>query len=119
MRCLVIFRLAGVAVVPSAAAILTPQSTTHSKGYLADPGLSAAQNFSGVWQLETYSPKLLPVDGGPLPFTPEGKQLFEKNARELKRADAAHRRCVPLGTPRAFVSPYPFLLIQSSEALLP
>ena len=118
MRYRVIILIIGVAVVASAAAILTAQSTPDSKAYLADPSLSAAQNFSGVWQLETYSPKLLPVDGGPLPFTPEGKLQFEKNAKDLKKADAAHRRCVPLGTPRAFMSPYPLLIVQSAERLL-
>ena len=114
----VIILIIGVAVVASAAAILTAQNTTDSKGYLADPSLSAAQNFSGVWQLETYSPKLLPVDANSLPFTKEGKLLFDNNAKDLKKSDAAHRRCVPLGTPRAFVSPYPFLLVQSAERLL-
>src|SRR5256885_11344699 len=106
-------------MIAYAAAITTAQTgKTDARAYLADPSLSAAQNFSGVWQLETYSPKLLPVDGGPLPFTPEGKLLFEKNAKDLKKADAAHRRCVPLGTPRAFVSPYPFLLVPSPDRLL-
>src|SRR5438552_9725839 len=118
MRYLVIILIIGVAVVASAAAILTAQSTTDSKGYLAHPSRSAAQNFSGVWQLENYTPKLLPVDANSLPFTKEGKLLFDNNAKDLKKSDAAHRRCVPLGTPRAFVSPYPFLLVQSPERLL-
>jgi hypothetical protein len=83
----------------------TAPTVTDSRGYLADPTLSDAQNFSGVWQLETYSPTLRPVDGSALPFTKEGKQLFDNNTKDLKKADAAHRRCVPLGTPRAFISP--------------
>src|SRR5438105_4495306 len=93
----------------------TAPTVTDSRGYLADPTLSDAQNFSGVWQLETYSPTLRPVDGSALPFTKEGKQLFDNNTKDLKKADAAHRRCVPLGTPRAFISPYPFMVVQSPE----
>jgi hypothetical protein len=114
-----IFPMFAVLMIAYAAAIVTAQtSTTDSRGYLADPTLSDAQNFSGVWQLETYSPKLLPIDGSPLPFTKEGKLLFDNNTKDLKKADAAHRRCVPLGTPRAFISPYPFMVVQSPERLL-
>ena len=119
MRCRTIVLIISALIVVCAAAIMTGQTSTgDSKGYLADPTLSDAQNFSGVWQLESYSPKLLPIDGSPLPFTKEGKLLFDKNTKDLKKADEAHRRCVPLGTPRAFGSPYPFLIVQSPERLL-
>ncbi len=119
MRNRAIVLMVAFLILAYAAAILSAQtSTKDSRGYLADPTFSDAQNFSGVWQLENYSPKLLPVDGSPLPFTKEGKLLFDKNTKDLKKADEAHRRCVPLGTPRAFASPYPFLIVQSSERLL-
>ena len=119
MRHCAIVSMIAVLTVAYAAAITTAQtSATQSRDYLADPGLSEAQNFSGGWQLETYSPKLLPADGGALPFTKQGKQLFDNNVKDLKRSDAARRRCVPLGTPRAFISPYPFLIVQSPERLL-
>ena len=40
-------------MIAHAAAILTAQTrTSDSRGYLADPTLSDAQNFSGVWQME-------------------------------------------------------------------
>jgi hypothetical protein len=107
-----------VLMVAFAVAMLSAQSTSNDKGFLADPSLPEAKNFSGVWQLETYSPKLLPIDGSALPFTEEGKRLFAENTKDLKKTDQAHRRCVPLGTPRAFISPYPFLIVQSPERLL-
>jgi hypothetical protein len=119
MRHHAIVSMIAVLMVAYAAAITTAQtSITQSRDYLADPSLSEAQNFSGVWQLENYTPKLLPVDANSLPFTKEGKLLFDNNAKDLKKSDAAHRRCVPLGTPRAFISPYPFLIVQSAERLL-
>ena len=105
-------------MVACAVAVLSGQSSNDARGFLADPSLSDAKNFSGVWQLEAYSPKLLPIDGSALPFTQEGKRLFEDNTKDLKKTDQAHRRCVPLGTPRAFISPYPFLIVQSPERLL-
>src|SRR5437867_181354 len=119
MRKRAIVLMIAVLIVAYAAAILSAQTSTKDpKGYLADPTFSDAQNFSGVWQLENYSPKLLPVDGSVLPFTQEGKLLFEKNTKDLKKTDEAHRRCVPLGTPRILGSPYPFLIVQSPERLL-
>ena len=82
MRNRTIVLMIPVLMVAYAVAILTAQSNTpDSRGYLADPSLSDAQNFSGVWQLETYSPKLLPVDGSPLPFTKEGKRCSTKTPR--------------------------------------
>ena len=119
MRHRAIVLISGVLMLASAEVITTAQTgRTDVRAYLADLSLSDAQNFSGVWQLETYSPKLLPLDGGSLPFTKEGKAMFENNAKDLKKSDAARRRCVPLGTPRTFVSPYPFLIVQSPERLL-
>lgn len=81
--------------------------------YLADPSISGARDLSGVWRREAYSPELRPVVGSPLPFTDNGRALFERNRKNLKATDRALSRCVPLGQPRNLVSPYPFLLIQT------
>jgi hypothetical protein len=119
MRNRAIVLMIPVFMVAYAVAMLPAQNTIpESRGYLADTSLPDTKNFSGVWQLENYSPNLRPIDGSPLPFTKEGKLLFDSNTKDLKKTDEAHRRCVPLGTPRAFVSPYPFLVVQSAERLV-
>src|SRR5256714_3481140 len=113
----IVWMIAALMVAYAVATTTAQTGKTDARAYLADPSLSDAQNFSGVWQLETYSPKLLPLDGGSLPFTKEGKAMIETNAKDLKKSDAARHPCVPLCTPRTCLSPYPFLIVPSPERL--
>ena len=97
------FALAAAAVVVSGAA-------------LAADAPDGGQDISGVWWTTTYSPKIMPVGGGDLPFTPAGKDAYAKNMAGLKDGsivDTARRFCTPDGVPRILASPYPFEMIQT------
>lgn len=77
---------------------------------------AATPDISGVWWATTYSPKIQPVGGGDLPYTPTGKAAYDKNIAALKSGemtDAARRFCVPDGVPRLLASPYPFEIIHT------
>jgi hypothetical protein len=76
----------------------------------------ANQNISGVWWVQRYTPKIQPVGGGELPFTPAGLQKYRDNIAALKTGtltDEARRICVPDGQPRILGNPYPFQIIQT------
>ena len=82
----------------------------------ADAAEPTAQAISGVYWATAYSPKIQPVGGGELPYTPAGKAQYEKNIAGLKDGsltDTARRFCVPDGVPRILASPYPFEIIQT------
>lgn len=91
------------------------------------PSLGAAQSaptarpdISGVWQTKSYSPRIKTVDGGDLPFTPEGLAAYKQNIAGLKDGtltDDARRVCLPPGVPRIVMTPYPFQILQNAEYL--
>jgi hypothetical protein len=83
-------------------------------GYQRVPGLKASQDISGIWQTDTYEPRLTPVWGGEPPFTKEGRAAFLKNSRNIK-TQAAKGLCLAFGTPRYSVSPYPFMVLMTPK----
>src|SRR5688500_10357694 len=75
-----------------------------------------AQDISGVWWIQRYSRRILPVEGGELPFTAEGRARYEANLHALRAdplADESRKNCVPDGVPRILSSPYPFEILQT------
>jgi hypothetical protein len=83
---------------------------------LAAPTVTPSPDIAGVWWSRTYQPRLLPADGAPLPFTPEGRARYEKIAAGLKSGsivDEAVHTCLPEGMPRAMTGAYPFQIISS------
>jgi hypothetical protein len=73
-------------------------------------------DISGVWWARSYSPKIQPVGGGELPFTPAGKAAYEKNMAGLKNGsvvDKSRTLCVLDGIPRVLQTPYPFDIVQT------
>lgn len=81
------------------------------------PELPAGHDLTGVWQLSAYDPQLKPVDGGAVPFTAEGKKQFAANAK-AKTKEPGKNGCQPLGTPRAYVSPFPVMFVQVPANLI-
>jgi hypothetical protein len=78
-------------------------------------------DLSGFWQITSYSPHLMPMDGGSIPFTPAGLTSYLKIQQQLKESpavDAARSTCVPEGVPRSLTSPYPFDLVQSPSQVI-
>jgi hypothetical protein len=77
---------------------------------------TAARDVAGVWWTTSYSPKIQPVGGGELPFTPAGRAAYDKNVAGLRDGsikDEARRLCVPDGIPRILGNPYPFQIIHT------
>jgi hypothetical protein len=69
-----------------------------------------------VWWIREYRPKIVPVGGGELPFTPAGLARYQRNIAGMKDGtvrDDARRICVPDGVPRILSSPYPFKVVQT------
>jgi hypothetical protein len=77
---------------------------------------SEGPDISGVWWASTYSTTITPMDGGELPFTPEGKAAYEETMAGLKSGtieDKARTLCLPDGVPRLLETPYPFQIVQT------
>jgi hypothetical protein len=77
-----------------------------------------ARDLSAVWWTRSYNPRLTPVDGGPIPFTPAGEELYRKNVAALRAGtleDHARVWCSPDGVPRIWAQPYPFRIVQDGR----
>ena len=116
-------RAAARALPLAAAAILigaagAPPAAAPAVAQAAKPLPTGARDFSGVWWTRTYSPRLVPVGGGALPFTPEGQELYRKNVEDLRAGtleDHARVWCSPDGVPRIWLQPYPFRIDQTER----
>jgi hypothetical protein len=78
-------------------------------------------DLTGIWQITSYSPQLLPMNGGSIPFTPAGLASYQKTQQQLKQdsaVDVARSTCVPEGVPRSLASPYPFDIVQSPSQVI-
>ena len=76
----------------------------------------SAPDISGTWWATEYHPKVAPLGGGELPFTPDGKAAYEANIAGLMDGsikDVARKYCVADGLPRLLASPYPFEILQA------
>jgi hypothetical protein len=76
----------------------------------------APRDFAGIWWTNAYKPRLAPTDGKALPFTRQGRALYQKNMAGLKSGaivDEAVHICLPEGLPRALTSAYPFKLVMT------
>ncbi len=75
-----------------------------------------AQDVSGTWWVQEYSPDLQLVGGGPLPLNEAGEQRYAEIRQGLDEGtiiDEARRLCVPDGVPRILGNPYPFRIVHT------
>jgi hypothetical protein len=82
----------------------------------ANAQAAAARNVAGIWWITTYSPKMQIEGGGELPFTQQGRTLYDRNMAGLANGsitDEARRICVPDGVPRVLMGPYPFKIVHT------
>jgi hypothetical protein len=71
-------------------------------------------NLDGAWQAVRYSAHLAPLDGTPIPFTPEGSALYRKIQEQRATnpaVDSTQAACAPLGLVRTLAAPYPFNIV--------
>jgi hypothetical protein len=82
---------------------------------IADTSTSSG-DISGVWWANRAVHELRPLGGEPIPLTPQGAQAYQANKAGLvdgSLVDRARHTCLPQGTPRAMLSAYPFLIVQT------
>jgi hypothetical protein len=83
---------------------------------LAQSQNAMAQDVSGTWWVQKYSPSLELVGGGALPLNGAGERKYAEIAAGLRDAtiiDEARRLCVPDGVPRILGNPYPFRIVHT------
>ena len=98
----------------AAAGSAQPAMTGLPGGPLLVP--PANQDLNGVWWTGSYNARVLPTEGGELPFTPAGRAAYQKNIvglRDRTVIDQARYSCTPDGVPRIWQSPYPFQVFQT------
>lgn len=76
-------------------------------------------DISGIYWIQSYSPRITTIDGGAPPYTPEAQEIYDERAARIQASaeiieeDQARRLCTPDGLPRALESPYPFEIVQT------
>jgi hypothetical protein len=111
------FPLAGVAaalVVALLACGCSSNGSLHASAAEGNPG----RDFSGVWWVEQPGRNLTPIDGTPVPLTPEGRREYEHYQADLKTGkieDPTRKYCLPDGLPRLLTTPYPFEVVLTPD----
>ena len=108
--------IAGIGLAGRAAALVFLASAAFASAAAAEA--YGPRDLSGVWWARTAKVRLLPMDGQPPPFTPEGRAQYSKTLAGLKNGeivDEARRLCLPEGMPRALTSAYPFQIIMTAD----
>jgi len=80
-----------------------------------------ARDMSGIWQITSYNPRIVPLDGSEIPFTEEGRQQYEENVAALRSGELEdHSRvwCSPDGLPRSWAQPYPIQIVQTDDQMV-
>src|SRR5262245_36032475 len=73
---------------------------------------AAPPDFSGYW-INQYTPDLSRALGQQPPFTAEGAERW----RTVDTSQDPTGRCLPPGPSRAFTAPYPFQIVQHTQAI--
>ncbi|HEY4029946.1 MAG TPA: hypothetical protein VGM25_06350 [Caulobacteraceae bacterium] len=87
------------------------------------PALAHAQahpDFTGAWQVATYSPSLKPVDGKPVPLKPEARKVYDQHVAAAAKGDRKWDEtsiCLPEGLPRIETIKEPFEIMQRDKAM--
>ena len=77
---------------------------------------AAAADLEGVWRLASPQTSLKPADGAAIPFTEEGRRLYEENRNAAASGnfsfDFTETRCSSPGLPRMMLTPMPMKIFQ-------
>ena len=99
------------AVLGVAAALIASIASAHSRNAL-----------EGTWQLSQPRTLLVPSDGDAVPFTAEGRKLYEQNKALARKDDYSFDttidRCASPGMPRALLSALAFKIFDLSHKML-
>jgi len=78
---------------------------------------SAKPDLTGAWWATSVADRLQPQGGGAIPFTAAGKAAYDKRQAEQKADPTVDRTvhlCLPQGVVRAWMSAYPFQVLQTT-----
>jgi len=74
--------------------------------------VEAKPNLDGAWKLSKSQTLLTPANGEPIPFTAEGKKIYDQNKASAQKGefgfDETMDRCASPGMPRIMLSPNQF-----------
>jgi hypothetical protein len=77
---------------------------------------AGAPTLDGTWKLERPQTLLMPQDGGPIPFTKDGRARYETNKAAAAKGDyefdSSFTRCSSPGLPRLMLTPDRFRIFQ-------
>jgi hypothetical protein len=77
---------------------------------------AADARIEGVWKIAKPQVQLTPANGGPIPFTAQGRQSYEANKRAATKGDlsfdTASTYCSSPGQPRLMLTAEPFAILQ-------
>lgn len=86
---------------------------------VSDP--AAAADLEGVWRLAAPQTSLTPADGLAIPFSAEGRRLYEENRKAAAagdyRFDLTETRCSSPGLPRMMLTPMPLKIFQRPRSV--
>lgn len=82
----------------------------------------AKTGIEGTWMLEKPQLLLMPAGSAPIPFTEEGRKLYEQNKAAARSGDHGFdetiERCASPGMPRAMLSPNRFVIVERPGKML-
>jgi hypothetical protein len=110
---------AAVIALPPAILAQTPAPTAIAKPYAITS--SAKTDLSGVWFIDEYHRNLLPNEDPP--FQPWAEELFKKRQEESanRTPDSGPdptERCIPPGTPREMLQPFPWEIVYARDRII-
>ena len=79
---------------------------------------SGPPNFTGVWQVEHFTPAIRTSDGKLPPLKPEALALYKQRVADRaagKPVNDPIDACLPHGAVRLMFAPYPMLILQGSN----
>jgi hypothetical protein len=115
--------LAGIA---AAALVLTDEASSAAQQQAA-PAPAAFQfyappanrDFSGIYWIQSYSPRIKTIEGQDPPYKPEALAIYKQRdaainaSANIVEEDQARRLCTPDGVPRVLQNPYPWEIVQA------
>jgi hypothetical protein len=110
---------AAVIALPPAILAQTPAPTATAKPHAI--ASSAKTDLSGVWFIDEYHRNLLPNEDPP--FQPWAEELFKKRQEESanRTPDSGPdptERCIPPGTPREMLQPFPWEIVYARDRII-
>ena len=100
-----------LSVLAAGAALATLPAMAHAQAH---------PDFTGAWEITTYSAALKPAEGGAVPLKPEARKVYDQHLAAAAKGDHTWDGatiCLPEGLPRLQTIKEPFEIMQKSNAM--